>query len=64
MKIELTAAEAEILREILQEQHRHLQVETRRTDSLSYRRDLQYRHDLLEALLARLSPVGVEEPGA
>jgi hypothetical protein len=55
MQIELTEAEQELLREVLQAERDRLLVEIRHTDHRDYKESLLKREELLEGLLSRLA---------
>jgi hypothetical protein len=56
MQVELDTSEAEVLAQLLQERCRELLFEISHTDHREYRRALEHRLELLEAVLPRIAP--------
>jgi|HubBroStandDraft_2_1064218.scaffolds.fasta_scaffold2437738_2 hypothetical protein len=54
MLLQLDAAQAIVLEEVLASQKKQLMVETARTDSHDFREELHHREDAIEAVLAQL----------
>ena len=59
MELHLSAAERELLLEILEEHHRELLREISRTKHREFRHDLRHRADLLESMVQKLE---IQEP--
>jgi hypothetical protein len=54
MDLELTPAEAELLRELLANVLSELRAEIHRTETYAYKEELKAREALLESIIARL----------
>lgn len=59
MKLELTAPEAEALRDLIDTALANMSVEIRHTDSREFREGLRQRREALRAVLAQLNGVPV-----
>lgn len=55
MDLQLTSAEEELIKEILEESYRELLMEIARTDHREFRHDLREREQVLKVLLNKLS---------
>jgi len=61
MELTLDRAEHELLLEILEEHHRALLREIAKTKHRDFRHDLQWRAELLEAIVDKLEPARTPE---
>jgi hypothetical protein len=64
MQIELSQDEAELLRDILQNQTKELDKEINRTDSLGFKRALQRDDRTIERILGRIAVALANASGA
>ena len=59
MLVELNNEQVELLRGLIEERVRNLDLEIHRTETRDYREGLQNMHDEMDAILQRLSPATV-----